>query len=122
MVPSIARAYATIGVPRGASAREIKQQYKRLVRTWHPDRWINDPLAHAEAASRMRLINNAYTTLAQLLTREQQRSAPPRRGLTKEELDAIVEAIGTESPLTRWIRTLVWMLPLGTAFLLLLRF
>src|SRR3954470_16864378 len=103
----IARAYAAIGVRRGASARELKQQYKRLVRTWHPDRWINDPLAHAEAATRMRLINDAYATLVSLRMQERPLAAP-HRALTKQEIDAIVHAIGTQNPVIRPIRTLVW--------------
>jgi hypothetical protein len=29
--------YALLGLPRGASDREIKRAHKKLVRKWHPD-------------------------------------------------------------------------------------
>ena len=62
-VDPVARAYATIGVPPGAPAHELKLRYKRLVRQWHPDRWTNDPAGQAEATIRMRAINDAYARL-----------------------------------------------------------
>jgi len=123
MVDPIARAYATIGVPRGASARELKRQYKRLVRQWHPDRWTNDPAGQAEASSRMRVINAAYATLEHLgpaapppVNRPR---AAPHRPLSKEELDAIVQAIGTESPVTSAVWVAMGALLIGGAFLMI---
>ena len=62
IVDPLAHAYATIGLRPGSSARELKQQYKRLVKKWHPDRWANDPVNQADAAQKMRAINAAYYT------------------------------------------------------------
>jgi len=118
MVDPIARAYATIGVPRGASARELKQQYKRLVRQWHPDRWANDPVGQEDAAEKMRAINDAYGTLNRLLPRGP-RATANARSLTKEEMDAIVQAIGTVNPVGSAIRVLVAMLSIVAAFLII---
>ena len=126
MIDPVARAYAAIGVPRGASARDLKRQYKRLVRQWHPDRWANDPIGQAEASSRMRVINDAYATLERLGPPEPQ--CPPGRGvraqarakaLSKEELDSIVQAIGTESHVMSAMWIVLGMLPIVAAFLLL---
>ena len=122
MVDPIARAYATIGVPRGASARDLKRQYRRLVRQWHPDRWANDPVGQAEASSRMRVINDAYAMLERLGPPEPQRPGAGRaqaRALTKEELDAIVRAIGTESPVMGATWIVIGVLPIVAAFLLI---
>ena len=63
----LARAYAVLGVRGGASAAEIKKRYRALVKVWHPDRFAADPQGQAEAATRMRAINEAYEiTLAQV--------------------------------------------------------
>jgi hypothetical protein len=119
-VDPIARAYATVGLRPGVTARELKQQYKRLVRQWHPDRWANDPAGQAEAAGRMRVINAAYAVL-QRAQRPVPRF-PAGRPLSKAEKDALIEAIGTESPVSTAIGMLVWAMPLAAAvFMLLLR-
>lgn len=119
MVDPIARAYAVIGVPRGASTRELKKQYRRLVRQWHPDRWHNDPVAQTEAADRLRAINDAYETLERLGPREPASPSRAHRALTREELDALVRAIGTESPVIGTVRVLMGLLPMAGAFLML---
>src|SRR6185295_7032560 len=118
-VDPIARAYAIIGVQRGASTRDLKKQYKRLVRQWHPDRWHNDPVGQADAAVRMRAINDAYETLEALAPgpppASATASAKAYRPLTKEEMDAIVDAIGTESPVVGAMRVLAGMVPVAVA-------
>ena len=119
-VDPVARAYATVGLRPGATARELKQQYKRLVRQWHPDRWTNDPAGQMEAAGRMRVINDAYA----VLQRAQRPVSGPRvtggRPLTKAEKDALIEAIGTESPVGSALSVLVWAMPAAAALVMLL--
>jgi len=119
MLDPVRKAYATIGVTPGVSARELKQQYKRLVRQWHPDRWTHDPVGQIDAAEKMRAINDAYSTLHRLLPRDVERQPGAKRSLTKEEMDAIVQAIGTDSPVSGAIRTFFWILPVVGAFLIL---
>ena len=120
-VDPITRAYATVGLRPGASARELKQQYKRLVRQWHPDRWTNDPVAQAEATGRMRIINDAYAVLVQRL---QPPPSPPHfpagRPLSRAEKDALIDAIGTESPVATALSVLAWAMPLAGAVAMLL--
>jgi hypothetical protein len=129
-IDPVAHAYATIGLRPGASARELKQQYKRLVKTWHPDRWASDPVSQAEAAQKMRAINAAYATLHRLQTAAQGPPASPpasshanpadhwsasHRSMTREELDAIVDAIGNDSYVSGVLRALAWVLPFAGA-------
>lgn len=54
------RAYAMLEVSPGASIREVRRQFKKLVRRWHPDRFPVDPQGRVEAARRMTEINAAY--------------------------------------------------------------
>jgi curved DNA-binding protein CbpA len=50
--------YAVLGVQAGASEEDIRRQYKRLAKTYHPD--LNpDP----EASARMKALNEAYAVL-----------------------------------------------------------
>jgi DnaJ-class molecular chaperone len=52
-------AYATLGVPKIATADEIKRAYRDLMRAWHPD--VNtDAAAHDRAV----LVNVAYELLS----------------------------------------------------------
>lgn len=58
--------YSILGVPRVASADEIRAAYRRLARQYHPD--LNDS---PEAEARMQEINEAYSTLSDPLRRRQ---------------------------------------------------
>ena len=52
--------YATLGVPKGSSAKEIRQAYRRLARQYHPD--VNPGDKAAEA--RFKEINAAHEVLS----------------------------------------------------------
>ncbi len=71
-------AYAALGLEPGASLRMVKRQFKTLVRTWHPDRFVRDAQGMTEANHRLRVINQAYNTI---LASDFQRAIPQiRRG------------------------------------------
>src|ERR1044071_647841 len=53
-------AYAVLGLAFGAPLENVTRQYRRLVRTWHPDRFAADATNAAEAAEKLRLFNHAY--------------------------------------------------------------
>jgi DnaJ domain len=65
MPDDLRRAYAVLGLQPGAPLPEVKQQFKTLVRRWHPDRYANDPQGKVEANDRLRVINHAYSTILQ---------------------------------------------------------
>jgi hypothetical protein len=121
----LTRAYAVLGVEAGAPPRRIRARYKELVRRWHPDQYAGDAQGQAEAALRMREINGAHATLLRHLA-----ASPPagragsadrgsfasRDRLSREEIDAMVRSIGSESPvealfgaLSTFVRALRWV-------------
>lgn len=54
--------YEVLGLKEGASEEEIKRAYKRLVRKYHPDQYVNNPLADL-AEEKLKEINEAYNIL-----------------------------------------------------------
>lgn len=59
--------YAVLGVPSSATADEIKKQYRRLAKQYHPDANQNDP----KAAERFKGISEAYNVLGDAEKRKQ---------------------------------------------------
>jgi curved DNA-binding protein CbpA len=107
----IRRAYAVLGLEPGASERQVRKSYRALVKKWHPDRHASDPQGQAEAAQRMREINKAYDTILEhtapklpIPPRSQSDGSAPGSPagtgrLSREQIEAMVQAIGTEGPL-----------------------
>ena len=118
------RAYAVLGVKPGVLPAELRARYKALVKQWHPDRFAADPQGQAEATSRMRQINDAYRTLLKHLVVDEHvprggagTPASPgtmRSRLSREEVDRIVSAIGTNSPVDNLLNTFDDKLPRHT--------
>ena len=70
-------AYQILGLPENASPRRIKEQYRCLVKRYHPDRWP-DPAGRAKAAETFRQISDAYQTLLPVV-RQASLSLPERQ-------------------------------------------
>ncbi len=51
--------YEVLGVSENADEETIKKAYKELVKKYHPDRYVNNPLADL-AAEKLKEINKAY--------------------------------------------------------------
>lgn len=51
--------YEVLGVSENADEETVKKAYKELVKKYHPDRYVNNPLADL-AAEKMKEINQAY--------------------------------------------------------------
>lgn len=54
--------YEVLGVSPGADEETIKKAYKELVKKYHPDKYVNNPLADL-AAEKMKEVNKAYDML-----------------------------------------------------------
>lgn len=54
--------YEVLGVSRTASDSEIKAAYRELVKKYHPDNYVNNPLADL-ASEKMKEINEAYDSV-----------------------------------------------------------
>ena len=54
--------YEVLGVSRSASDSEIKSAYRELAKKYHPDNYVNNPLADL-ASEKMKEINEAYDTI-----------------------------------------------------------
>lgn len=59
--------YSVLGVPAAASADEIKKQYRKLAKKYHPDANPSDP----KASDRFKEISEAYTVLSDAEKRKQ---------------------------------------------------
>ncbi len=55
--------YATLGLQPGASPADVKQAYRQLVKTWHPDRFADAPERQQQAEAKIKTINHAYAQL-----------------------------------------------------------
>lgn len=54
--------YEVLGLKPGANQDEIKSAYRKLIKQYHPDKFINNPLKDL-AEEKMMQINEAYDTL-----------------------------------------------------------
>jgi COMPASS component SWD3 len=55
--------YQILGLQVNASLQEVKQAHRKLAKTWHPDRFLNNPHLKQEAEEKIRQINQAYEAL-----------------------------------------------------------
>lgn len=65
--------YEVLGVSPDADEETIKKAYRSLVKKYHPDKYINNPLADL-AAEKMKEINKAYDMLVNKQTTEQSKT------------------------------------------------
>lgn len=85
MDESIQQCYKILGIEPGASPAAVKRAYRLLAKTWHPDRFANDPQRQQQAAERFKQINHAYKQLK--LAVEGPTTATARTGVSRQRLD-----------------------------------
>jgi len=78
--------YKVLGVSRDATDEEIKKAYRELARKYHPDNYVNNPLAEL-VEEKMKEINEAYDRI------QKERSDSPRSGGGKKSADYTGEFI-----------------------------
>jgi DnaJ-class molecular chaperone len=62
--------YHTLGIPIDATSERVKDAYRALVKTFHPDLFPTDSDAQAQAGRRIREVNVAYAVLSNPERRE----------------------------------------------------
>lgn len=55
--------YKILGLQPNASLADVKQAYRQLAKTWHPDRFAHNLLLRQEAEEKIKQINEAYQRL-----------------------------------------------------------
>lgn len=60
---SLARCYALLELPVGASRLEVQRAFRSLLRQYHPDRYLGDPEQHASSVALVTSLTDAYLAL-----------------------------------------------------------
>lgn len=108
MHDEVSRAFAVLGLAPGSPLTMVRRRYRKLARTWHPDRFASDPQGLEEATIQMRAINGAYEVLLEHLGGRQNRAAARETmngpaaassSLGSDRIDAIVDALNYRATL-----------------------
>jgi curved DNA-binding protein CbpA len=76
--------YSILGVPKTASAREIREAYLRLAREQHPDRF-RDPDKRNQAEQRFQLVNESFNHLRDEKLRREYDKSLERKAMPPEQ-------------------------------------
>ncbi|MGD1919982.1 MAG: DnaJ domain-containing protein [Pleurocapsa sp.] len=75
----VAQSYAILEIPTTASPELTKQAYRKLAKTWHPDRYINNPVLKAKAEEKIKEINQAYAVIKNYQAKNRNTTVKPDR-------------------------------------------
>lgn len=76
--------YEVLGVNKNATEDEIRRAYRELVKKYHPDKYLNNPLKDL-AEEKMREVNSAYNEIMSKTKKEQERSYYKRKPKAESE-------------------------------------
>ncbi|QLE58861.1 J domain-containing protein [Nostoc sp. TCL26-01] len=78
----INHAYVILGLKPGASQVQVKQAYRQMVKTWHPDRFF-DARQKQQAEEKIKQINIAYNLLKSVTPATEPPVSPPKEKTVK---------------------------------------
>lgn len=78
----IDHAYEILGLKAGASQVEVKQAYRKLVKIWHPDRFV-DQQQKQQAEAKIKQINAAYNKVKGIIPTVEKSPPPPPKQSAK---------------------------------------
>ena len=85
----------------GATAVEIKEAYRDMVKVWHPDRFGSDPRLRQKAEDKLKQINRAYQVLVSGSAPGETFEAKPERSASSAAGDAPSSRRSASSPIPR---------------------
>src|SRR6185312_12402075 len=63
---SVQEYYRALGLAPGASQKEVRRAYLRMVKLWHPDQFAQNPRSQTIAQDKLKEINEAYSFLREI--------------------------------------------------------
>jgi hypothetical protein len=60
---TLAKCYARLELPVGASRLEVQRAWRSMLRQYHPDRYLGDPEQHASSVAVVTGVTDAYLTI-----------------------------------------------------------
>lgn len=69
------KAFEILNLRPGASLTEAKKVYKRMVKSYHPDRFHNDPIKRKEGENKLKDINLAFAQIKLVIEENQQKAS-----------------------------------------------
>ena len=64
---NLAQYYAALNIDSAASLETVKHAYRQLVKTWHPDKYVDNPKLTSQAEVEIKKINQAYSAIKSYL-------------------------------------------------------
>ena len=89
--------YQILGVSPDATDEEIRLAYRALAKKYHPDNYVNNPLADL-AAEKMKQINTAYDEIRRMRAGGSQSTSPSGSASARSEADAYRSSANENDP------------------------
>jgi hypothetical protein len=70
---SVDEYFKILGVDSTATPEQLKKAYRKLIKEWHPDRFLHNPRLYNRAQEKLREINKAYDEVQSLITHQKDR-------------------------------------------------